>query len=91
MSLIKQFEIKETVTELRKLQKSSIPMIANRLRALIEFKKNEDVGISKRDVADMIRVNHNSVQSWRNLYIQGGIKRITSKSWGLNQKKIHLA
>lgn len=76
MSLIKQFEIKETVTELRKLQKSSIPMIANRLRALIEFKKNEDVGISKRDVADMIGVNQNSVQSWRNLYIQGGIKTL---------------
>ncbi|MFO0321114.1 MAG: helix-turn-helix domain-containing protein, partial [Bacteroidota bacterium] len=72
MSLPKQFEIKETVTELRKLQKSSILMIANRLRALIEFKKNEDVGISKRDVADMIGVNQNSVQSWRNLYIQGG-------------------
>jgi hypothetical protein len=41
MALPKQFEIKETVTELRKLQKSSIPMIANRLRALIEFKKKK--------------------------------------------------
>lgn len=76
MASPKQFHIKETVKELRKLQKGSIPLIANRLRALIEFKKNEDVGISKRSVADIIGANHNSVQTWRDLYIQGGIKAL---------------
>lgn len=78
MAAPKQFKIKETLVELRKLQKASIPMIGLRIRALIEFKKHEDMGISKRDVADLIGVNHNSVQTWRNLYIDGGIKKLIS-------------
>ncbi len=35
MSAPKQIQIKESVKELRKLQKRSIPMIANRIRVLI--------------------------------------------------------
>ena len=53
-------------------------MIAQRIRALIEFKKNEKTGISKRAVADNTGVNHNSVQTWRKLYEQGGIKAVLS-------------
>lgn len=76
MSSPKQIIIKETMPQLRKLQKDSIPMIANRIKVLIEFKKNESTGISKRVVADTVGVNHNSVQSWRTLYEQGGIEAI---------------
>lgn len=63
MSAPKQILIKESVNELRKLQKNSIPMIANRIRVLIEIKKHEATGISKRAVADIIGVNQNSVQT----------------------------
>jgi transposase len=49
-------------------------MIAKRIQALLIFKRNEDSGLSKRLVADEIGVNHNSVQTWRTLYIEGGIK-----------------
>lgn len=76
MSSPKQIIITETLAELRKLQKDSIPMIANRIKVLIEFKKNEAGGISKRAVADSVGVSHNSVQSWRTLYHQGGIEAI---------------
>lgn len=76
MSSPKQIIIKESLAQLRKLQKDSIPMIANRIRVLIEFKKNEDTGISKRVVADTVGVNHNSVQTWRTLYQKGGIEAI---------------
>lgn len=76
MSFPKNIAIKESLIELRKLQKSSIPMIATRIKVLIEFKKHEAVGISKRVVADIVGVNHNSVQSWRTLYQQGGIEAI---------------
>jgi transposase len=76
MSAPKQIIIKETLAQLRKLQRNSIPMIANRIKVLIEFKKNETTGISKRAVADMVGVNHNSVQSWRTVYEQGGIEAI---------------
>jgi len=76
MALPKKFKIKETLAELRKLQRESIPMISNRVRVLIEFKKFEDEGLSKREVADATGFNHNSVQTWRNLYIKGGIKAL---------------
>lgn len=78
MSLPKQIHIVESIGELRKLQKSSIPMIANRIKALIEFKKHEQKGISKRAVADNIGVNQNSVQTWRTMYINGGIEAVLS-------------
>ncbi len=76
MSSPKIIIIKESFTELKKLQKQSIPMIASRIRVLIEFKKNERTGISKRAVADAIGVNHNSVQTWRTLYEKGGIDAV---------------
>ncbi len=78
MALPTQFKVKETVADLRKLQKQCNSMIGNRIRALIEFKKNEKAGISKRAVADIVGVNHNSVQDWRKLYITGGIGLLMS-------------
>jgi transposase len=51
-------------------------MIATRIRVIIEFKKHETFGISKRAVAEAVGVNHNSVQTWRTLYEQGGIAAI---------------
>lgn len=76
MSAPKQIKITESISELKKLQKNSIAMIATRIKVIIEFKKNEDKGISKRAVADAVGVNHNSVQTWRTLYEQGGIEAI---------------
>lgn len=48
MSSAKQITFIETIPELRKLKKASIPMIALRIRALIEIKKHQKEGISKR-------------------------------------------
>jgi transposase len=78
MSVPKQIKILESISTLRKLQKNSIPMISNRIKAIIEFKKHEQTGISKRAVADVIGVNHNSVQAWRKMYETGGIEAILS-------------
>jgi len=78
MSSPKTFTIKESEGDLKKLIKKSQPMIAKRVQALLLFKQNEDSGISKRLVADQLGVNHNSVQTWRTLYIAGGIKLLMS-------------
>ena len=51
MSLPKIVPVKESLSELRKIQKKSIPLIANRIKVLMEFKKYEKTGISKRAVA----------------------------------------
>src|SRR6266478_1561470 len=80
MSSPKIFTIKESNSELKKLLKNSSAMIAKRLQALLVFKRNQATGISKRLVADEIGVNHNSVQTWRSLYIKGGIKMLMSHS-----------
>ena len=78
MALPTQFKVKETIADLRKLQKQSNSMIGTRIRVLIEFKRNEKTGISKRAVADIVGVNHNSVQDWRKLYITGGVELLMS-------------
>jgi len=80
MSAPKIFKIRESESEIKKLMKTSQPMLTKRLHALLVFKRNEDIGISKRFVADEIGVNHNSVQTWRSLYIKGGIKMLISHS-----------
>jgi transposase len=74
MSLPKPIHVKESLSELRVLQKKSIPLIANRIKVLIEFKKHEKTGISKRAVAINTGLDPNSVQSYRTRYISGGLK-----------------
>jgi len=63
MAAPKQLLVTESLAQLRKLQRDNIPMIATRIRVLIESKKNETTGISKRSVAELVGVNHNSVQT----------------------------
>jgi len=76
MSSPKSFIIKESESDIKKLIKTSSVMIGKRLHALLIFKRNESTGISKREVADEIGVNHNSIQTWRTLYIEGGIEAL---------------
>ena len=78
MSAAKVFAIKESEKQIKSMMKTSIPLIAKRLQCLLVFKRNQITGISKRDVADEIGVNHNSIQTWRALYIRGGIQALTS-------------
>ena len=80
MSEPKVFKINESESEIKKLMKKSIPMLATRLHALLVFKCNEESGISRRQVADKIGVDPNSVQTWRTLYIDGGLKKLLSHS-----------
>lgn len=76
MSSPKQIMIKEKLTELKALLKKASPLISPRLRVLIEIKKNEKTGISKRDIAKLVGVDPNSVQTWRTLYAKGGLKAL---------------
>ena len=76
MSLPKQLVVKESLTELKALLKKASPLIALRLRVLIEMKKNEKTGISKRSLATIVGVDPNSVQTWRMVYSSGGLEAI---------------
>ena len=74
MPSIKKMIIKETEKEIKKLLKESSPFIGQRLRVLLILKQNEEIGISKREVAKLAGVDPNSVQNWRTLYINTGIE-----------------
>lgn len=73
MSNSKVFPIKESVAEIKKLQRKSTAIISRRLNALLVFKRYEATGISKLMASKETGSNQNSVQKWRTLYINGGI------------------
>jgi transposase len=77
MSSPKSIIVKESLSELKKLLKTTPRLIFPRIRMLLEIKKNEKSGgISKRNLAELIGVNHNSIQTWRTLYLQGGFDNL---------------
>ena len=77
MSAPKSIQVKESVIELKKLLKSTPRLIFPRIKMLLEIKKHESMGgVSKRMLADIIGVNHNSIQTWRTLYEKGGIEEL---------------
>lgn len=76
MSFAKIIIVKESLSELRTLQRNSSALVAKRIRVLIEIKKAGDLGLSKRLLAEQLGVNHNSIQTWRSLYEQGGIEAL---------------
>ena len=80
MSAPKIFPIQESLSEIKKLMKGASPMIFKRLQALLAFKKSEFTGISKRLIATELGVNHNSIQTWRRIYIEGGIEQLMGHS-----------
>lgn len=83
MSLPKIIIVKESMKELTSLLKKASPLIAPRIRTIIEIKKNEAKGISKIALASLVGVDPNSVQTWRTLYINQGIEGVlTHKKTG---------
>lgn len=78
MSSPKIIHVIQSLDELKKLLKTSSDFLAPRVRMLIEIKKSEDKGVSKRDLAALVGVNHNSIQTWRSMYLSGGITLLLS-------------
>ena len=78
MSKAKIIHIKESLKELKQLQKNQPLTIIKRINMLIELKKNGTNGLSKRELATRIGVDPNSIQKWRTIYINEAIKGIVS-------------
>ncbi len=78
MANAKIIHVKESAAELKRLQKKQPLTIIKRLNMLLELKKSGQDGISKRHLAKLIGVDPNSIQSWRTLYTNSGIKGILS-------------
>lgn len=71
-----QISIKESFKELKAIQRSQGELLSKRIRVLIELKKHEKTGISKRDLSDITGINHNSITKWRKMYIAGGVSAL---------------
>lgn len=78
MAAPKVIYVKEDMQYLRNALKSSSLYISPRIKMLIEIKKHEGEGISKRELAEIVGVNHNSIQTWRTMYVNGGIELLLS-------------
>jgi hypothetical protein len=74
MALPFQITVKQTIQELRRLQRTNGELIAKRLLMLIEIKKHEKTGISKRALSRITGINHNGIVKWRKLYNLSGIE-----------------
>ncbi len=69
-----QLIVKESITDLRKMQRSYGALIGKRMVMLIEIKKHQKQGISKRDLSLLTGINHNSITKWRKIYLDSGIE-----------------
>lgn len=78
MPKLKIIVITECIKDLRKRLKTCQPIFVPRIRMLLISKAYEAEGISKRKLADMLGVNPNSVQAWRQTYIKGGLNALLS-------------
>lgn len=76
MASPKIITVKETLKELTALLKKSSPLIAPRIKTIIEIKKAKESGISRRALALIIGVDPNSIQAWRTSYVKGGINAL---------------
>jgi len=73
MSYAKLLIVKESIKELSGLRKGSSETQNKRLSMLIEIKRQKDKAIAKRDLANRITVDPNSITAWKKCYQQAGI------------------
>lgn len=74
-------KVKETLIELKGVLKKTALYNSPKVKMLIEIKKSE-VSLSKNELAELIGVSHNSIQSWRTKYIKGGIDELLKDGRG---------
>lgn len=79
MQQIKQFQIRETISELRSLQKR-YPSKIKLLQMLILFKQQGS--LSKYVIAEQLGSSQSSVGKWRTIYITQGIEGLLLENRG---------
>lgn len=77
MALPKEVIVIESITELKQLLKKSKPLFQPRIRMLL-FIKNSNKPLSKKELSMLVCCSATSIQTWRSLYLQGGISKLLS-------------
>jgi transposase len=75
MALPKTIIVKESIQELKRLQKTNKPLFIPRLRMLQVIKEHK-IALSKTELSKLVGVNHNSIQKWRTMYLADGLDGI---------------
>ena len=75
MANAKSITVKESFKGLKLFLKKSPAHHSAKIRMLIEIKKS-DVFLSKNELAEIVGVNHNSIQTWRTKYLKEGIAEL---------------
>ena len=73
MSKATSIKVKESIKELKTLQRKHGELISKRIQILIVIKQNEERTLSKRELSEQTGINHNTILKWRNIYNQQGI------------------
>jgi transposase len=82
MAKAKDIHVKENTHELKQLLKEqSKQTMRNRIIMLQQIKRSTKL-LSKNELADLVGVNHNSIQKWRRLYETKGIKGLLQQTRG---------
>ena len=76
MSFALNIPVTESLKELRTRLKASSPMMAPRIKMLIEMKKAGDQGISKRELMSCVGASSQSIHNWRTAYKNGGMEAL---------------
>lgn len=90
MALPKTVQVKESLKELKSLQKKSKRLFVPRLQMLLVIKQS-NIALSKHELAKLVSVNHNSIQKWRTLYIKGGITNLLSHKTNASRPSVFTA
>lgn len=77
---VKIIQIKETVSELKRLHKQSAEHLRPRIQMLLLIKTGK--AYSRLQLADALGVDPNSTQNWKKCYELGGIKLLLSDKRG---------
>lgn len=86
MSLPKQLLIKESVEELKKIQRKQPSYLSIRVQMLI-LMKTIDIH-TKKALAPLLSVSSNTVQLWKTIYEQGGLQQLLTYHRGGNKKPV---
>jgi len=79
----------EEMSTLRKaLRRSQNERVSKRLRALIVYKRHEQEGVSKSEVAARAGIDPNSALKWRNAYMEGGLSGLLSHGKKSNRTSV---
>jgi hypothetical protein len=73
MPALKLIQVKESVKELKAMQRGVSVSIYKRLSFLIALKQNKIDSVSKRVLSASLGIDANSVTNWKRIYEQKGI------------------